>query len=98
MMTAAGTTPFPGDTYKEILKKTCDGHVDYEHPLLVDKPANGSRRLTAVINLLKGLLASSLRDRLSAYEALRLPIFGKGKSIKIGLIPVEEGDYDEIVE
>lgn len=48
--------------------------------------------------MLKGLLASSPRDRLSAYEALRLPIFAKSKPIKIGLIPVEEGDHDEIDE
>jgi hypothetical protein len=50
------------------------------------------------MNLLKSLLASSQRDRLSAYEALRLPIFFKGKPMIIGLIPVEEGNYDEIDE
>ena len=51
-----------------------------------------------MISLLKGLLASSPRDRLSAYEALRLPIFAKDKSIKIGLIPVEEGGADDTDE
>ena len=51
-----------------------------------------------MISLLKGLLASSPRDRLSAYEALRLPIFSKGKPIKIGLIPVDEGGPDDIDE
>lgn len=44
---------------------------------------------------MKGLLAPTQRDRLTAYEALRLPIFAKDKSIKIGLIKVEEGEYSE---
>jgi hypothetical protein len=48
--------------------------------------------------LLKGLLAPTQRDRLTAYEALRLPIFGKEKSITIGLIKVEEEDYSEVDE
>jgi hypothetical protein len=44
------------------------------------------------------LLAPTQRDRLSAYEALRLPIFGKEKIIKLDLIKVKEDDYSEVDE
>ena len=55
----------------------------------IDKP---------VVRLLRGLLAPLQKDRLSAYEALRLPIFAKEKSMKIGLIKVNEDDYSSTDE
>ena len=68
--------------------------MDYDHPMLKDKPPHSSR-WSPVIRLLKGLLAPTQRDRLTAYESLRLPIFAKEKTMKIGLIKVAEEDYSE---
>ena len=48
-----------------------------------------------VIHLLKGLLTVSQRDRLTAYEALKLPVFLPSKQITIGLIPVQEHNEDQ---
>lgn len=62
--------------------------------MLRDKPPHSSRP-SPVVRLLRGLLAPTQRDRLTAYEALRLPIFAKEKTMKIGLIKVSEEDYSE---
>ena len=68
--------------------------MDYEQPSLKDKPPY-SNLGSPVIRLLQGLLAPAQRDRLTAYEALRLPIFAKEKKMKIGLIKAPEEDFSE---
>lgn len=62
--------------------------------MLKEKPPHSSL-FSLVIRLMKGLLAQTQRDRLTAYEALKLPIFAKEKTMKIGLIKVSEDNYSE---
>lgn len=86
-----GLLPFDDKNPKEALEKTVRGVVDYSHPALVNKSKN-------LISLLKGLLDSKPKDRLSAVQAIKLPIFDdlRGQS-KIISLELEESD-DSIAE
>ena len=86
-----GLLPFDDKNPKEALEKTVHGAVDYNHPALVNKSKN-------LINLLKGLLENRPKDRLSAVQAIKLPVFDdlRGQS-KIISLELEESD-DSIAE
>ena len=98
-----GLLPFDDKNPKEALEKTVHGAVDYNHPALVSKSKN-------LIILLKGLLENRPKDRLSAVQSIKLPIFddlrGQSKIISLELeesndsiaeeseIPYNMNDYD----
>ena len=86
-----GLLPFDDKNPKEALEKTVHGAVDYKHPALINKSKN-------LINLLKGLLENRPKDRLSAVQAIKLPVFDdlRGQS-KIISLELEESD-DSVAE
>lgn len=92
---SAGETPFVGDNYKEILKRTSECRVNFNHKFLKNKSP-------ALISLLKGLLAPNPAARYSAKEAIKHPVFSdlrkNEKGYKIGLIKVDSDCSDSSEE
>lgn len=78
---------------KEILIKTAECKVNYGNKLLAKHSVESSRGLSLVNNLLKGLLAPSPEERLSAKQALRLPVFDKFRGTQLPELSSPEKGY-----
>lgn len=70
-----GILPFEdkNDKEKDALQRTIEGKVDFNHPRLQSQNKD-------VVQLLRGLLANKPKDRLSAREAVAMPLFDNIRS------------------
>jgi serine/threonine protein kinase len=74
----AGASPFQAPDVKQILLKSAECKVNYKHPLL-------GKQSVEMHALLRGLLNPDHKARLSAKEALSLPVFDEYRGTQLPL-------------